>query len=41
VDDIIPEERQGWAGGVFRIVFYAMLLAVFIRTFLFQPYNIP
>lgn len=41
MDDIIPEERLGWAGGVFRIVFYAMLLAVFIRTFLFQPYNIP
>jgi signal peptidase I len=41
VDDIVPEERLGWAGGVFRIVFYAMLLAVFIRTFLFQPYNIP
>ncbi len=26
---------------MFRIVFYALLLAVVIRTFIFQPFNIP
>jgi signal peptidase I len=34
-------ERLGWVSEVFRILFYALLIAVFIRTFLFQPYNIP
>lgn len=33
--------RLGWGAEVFRVVFYALLLAVFIRTFLFQPFNIP
>ena len=33
--------RLGWVSDVLRIVVFALLLAVFIRTFLFQPYNIP
>lgn len=37
----LEEVHLGWVVNVFRIVFYALLLAVFIRTFLFQPYNIP
>jgi signal peptidase I len=35
---------QGWPGAgapVFRVMLYAFLLALFIRTFLFQPFNIP
>lgn len=34
-------ERLGWVTEVLRIIVYALLIAVFIRTFLFQPYNIP
>lgn len=33
--------RFGWVAEVFRIVFYALILAAFMRTFLFQPYIIP
>ena len=33
--------RLGWGAEVFRVVLYALILAVFIRTFLFQPFNIP
>ncbi len=33
--------RLEWAANVFRVVFYALLLAVVIRTLIFQPFNIP
>ena len=34
------KKQEGW-GENFRIVFHALLIAVVIRTLLFQPFNIP
>ena len=35
-----PENSGGWAE-TFRTVIYAVLIAVFIRTFAYEPFNIP
>lgn len=37
----LADLRVWWSANVFRVVFYALLLAVVIRTFIFQPFNIP
>jgi signal peptidase I len=37
---VIPTEGEGWMETV-KTVVYALLIALVIRTFLFQPFNIP
>ncbi|MGZ6007439.1 MAG: signal peptidase I, partial [Rhizomicrobium sp.] len=41
-DAVVPEEKKGesWLE-TFKTVAYALLIAFVIRTFLFQPFNIP
>jgi signal peptidase I len=34
------KKESGWAETV-RVVFHALIIALVIRTFLFQPFNIP
>jgi signal peptidase I len=36
-----PSWRSSWVLEAVKTVTYALLIAVFIRTFLFQPFNIP
>lgn len=35
------EEAKGWFWEAFKTIAYALLIALFIRTFLYQPFNIP
>lgn len=38
--DVKGEQKEG-VGELIRVVVYALLIAIFLRTFLFQPFNIP
>ncbi len=35
------KRKEGGAGETIRVVFHALIIALVIRTFLFQPFNIP
>lgn len=35
------ESSEGGIGEIVRVVFHALILALVVRTFLFQPFNIP
>lgn len=42
VDNVVPAgEKKSLLGENIRAIFYAIVLALVIRTFLFQPFNIP
>jgi signal peptidase I len=36
-----PKRREGGFAETIRVIFHALIIAVVIRTFLFQPFNIP
>src|SRR6266702_8859001 len=36
-----PKRKEGGFAETIRVVFHALIIAVVIRTFLFQPFNIP
>src|SRR5712675_3003973 len=35
------KRKEGGMGETLRVIFHALIIAVIIRTFLFQPFNIP
>ena len=35
------KRKEGGVGETVRVVFHALIIALVIRTFLFQPFNIP
>jgi len=35
------KRKEGGVGETFRVIFHALVIALVIRTFLFQPFNIP
>jgi signal peptidase I len=35
------KRKEGGVGETFRVIFHALVIALAIRTFLFQPFNIP
>ena len=35
------KRKEGGLGETIRVVFHALIIALVIRTFLFQPFNIP
>ena len=37
----MPEKKHSWFGETWRTALYAGLIAVSIRTFAFEPFNIP
>src|SRR5260370_9804489 len=36
-----PKRKEGGFAETIRVIFHALIIAVVIRTFLFQPFNIP
>src|SRR5256714_15455249 len=36
-----PKRKEGGIAETLRVIFHALLIALVIRTFLFQPFNIP
>src|SRR5438046_2037037 len=36
-----PKRQEGGFAETIRVIFHALIIAVVIRTFLFQPFNIP
>src|SRR6202165_4284958 len=36
-----PKRREGGFAETIRVIFHALIIAVVIRTFLFQPFNMP
>ncbi len=39
--DIKPRAKEGGVGETVKVIFQALLIALVVRTFLFQPFNIP
>ena len=35
------KRKEGGVGETVRVIFHALIIALVIRTFLFQPFNIP
>src|SRR5690348_17985194 len=38
---VMPERKSGGIRETFKTLVYAILIALFVRTFLFEPFNIP